>query len=162
MPDPTRPVAGAPIDTDWGQQVHDRVFQPPGCRVSGNGQTVASSYELLEIDTAVDDPGGWRSGDTLTVPTGRGGLYQISTLVSTVNGQDGFNTSVQVRVNGSAKVKYVIGHDDSGALQTGGGTILQELSAGDEIEWWIKRSGTVVTGTLVAGDVLMVGTSIGA
>lgn len=164
MPDPTRPVAGAPIDTDWGQQVHDRIFEPPGVRVADSDvQAVGSTYEQLGLDTVVDDPGGWLSGDTLTVPTGRGGLYLINTLVHTQDGGNGFNTVVQVRVNGTSRVKYSIGHDDSGAVQTGGGIILIELSAGDDIEWWAKRSGGSAPGVKVlAADCLIQGTGIGA
>ena len=76
MPDPTRPVAGAPIDTDWGQQIHDRVFQPKGVRSRHNTtQTVGTTFEQLGINTADDDPGGWLASDTLTVPAGAGGLY---------------------------------------------------------------------------------------
>ena len=48
MPDPTRPVAGAPIDTDWGQQIHDRVFQPKGVRSRNNTtQSVGTTFAQL-------------------------------------------------------------------------------------------------------------------
>ena len=161
MPDPTRPVAGAPIDTDWGQQIHDRVFQPKGVRAhqaSGGSSTVGTTYEQLGIDTADDDPGGWLSSDALTVPTGAGGLYVFFLRIG-ADGSDDEYARVELRVNGTGYV------DPRFSLETGqiqypiNGII--ELSAGDILTIWGRASASTFLRVLQA-DLVIIGTSIGA
>lgn len=161
MPDPTRPVAGAPIDTDWGQQVHDRVFQPPGIvchQASGGASSVGTTYEQLGIDTADDDPGGWLASDTITVGTGRGGLYAYSLLVA-ADGDDNEAARVELRVNGTGHVSPRFDLESAQIQYPISGVV--EVSAGDEITVWARASAT--TSVRVAGfSMVMVGTSIGA
>ena len=161
MPDPTRPVAGAPIDTDWGQQVHDRVFQPPGIiahQAPGGASAVGSTYEQLGIDTADDDPGGWLASDTVTVGTGRGGLYAYSLLIAT-DGDDGEAARVELRVNGTGIVSPRFPLESSQIFYPISGLV--EVSAGDALTVWARASAS--TSVRVAGfSMVMVGTSIGA
>lgn len=161
MPDPTRPVAGAPIDTDWGQQVHDRVFQPKGTRVHcllGGASSVGATYEQLALDTADDDPGGWLGSDELEVPTGGGGLYAYWLRLN-VDGNNGEATRVEIRVNGTGYVSPRFDQDDGVAIIAMAGLI--DLSAGDIITVFARASDT--TGIRILQlDLLIQGTSIGA
>lgn len=49
MPDPTRPVAAAPIATDWGQAVHDISFTPKGCVASSASTAISSTMTKLPL-----------------------------------------------------------------------------------------------------------------
>lgn len=163
MPDPTRPVAGAPIDTDWGQQVHDNVFQPRGVRASGSTHnSVGSAYEQLPIDVADDDPGGWLSGDTLTVPTGGGGLYSWSLRVSVVNGTASQRTIVQMRQNSAAYMQWRIDHEAGTVFDQVSG--IDEFAAGDEFQVWAAKTGGVLNPDVRVRSFsfIKLGTSIGA
>ena len=73
MPLPDRPVAGADIETEWGQAVHDYTFAPSGCRCTGGAVSVTSSTPVvLPIDTATEDPGGYvdTAANNVEVPVG--------------------------------------------------------------------------------------------
>jgi hypothetical protein len=70
MPVPTRPVAGAPIESAWGQAVHDSGFKPVGCRASA-ASTTTTPLPL----TAVTDPAGMVGSNRITIPANREGLY---------------------------------------------------------------------------------------
>ena len=141
MPDPTRPVAGAPIDTDWGQQVHDAVFTPKGALVAGGTATpCGTTFEQLQLNTAVDDPGGWLASDTLTVPSGAGGLYDWALRWSTDNGSVGEIARLLVKVNGANYLETRLDSDGTTAV-FGGISGLTELAAGDTINVWGAKSG---------------------
>jgi hypothetical protein len=76
MPVPDRPIDAAEIATEWGQWVHDFVFAPAGCRVTG-GEVAAPSgdaWVTLPIDTASVDPGGYAdlTNNRLEVPEQEG------------------------------------------------------------------------------------------
>jgi hypothetical protein len=163
MPDPTRPVAAAPIDTDWGQQVHDRVFTPKGTRVSGGASSsIGSALAQLQLNTADDDPGGWLAADTLTVPAGAGGLYAYFLTATSQNGAAGEFTRIVLRRNGTEVNRDQ--KDNDGAtlvwLQASGGL---DLAAGDTIQVWAQKSGGANPDVLVRGLFLLsVGSAIGA
>jgi hypothetical protein len=160
MPDPTRPVAGAPIDTDWGQQIHDRVFQPKGARTRHNTtQTVGTTFTQLAINTADDDPGGWLSSDTLTVASGAGGLYAFWIKVA-ANDTDTRSFRIEFRVNGTAYGSQRYSH--VGEFQSVSFSGLIELSAGDQLEVWARNSSGSCLMGLAPFDLLIQGTSIGA
>lgn len=149
MPDPTRPVAGAPVDTDWGQQVHDNVFTPKGTRVAGGASSaVGTSYAQLQLNTASDDPGGWLASDSLTVPVAGDGLYDYSIDVQTDNGSAGELTKVQLRVNGSAFLTFRIDNEGSTAV-TDGRSGFVPLSAGDVINVYAAKTGGLDPDVLV-------------
>lgn len=161
MPDPTRPVAGAPIDTDWGQQIHDRVFQPKGTRVHcapGGASSVGATYEQLAIDTADDDPGGWLGSDELEVPTGAGGLYDYH-LRCNADGSDGEAVRVELRVNGTGYASPRFALDSSVVSVPINGLI--DLSAGDVITVYARASDTTSV-RVTQLDFVIRGTSIGA
>jgi hypothetical protein len=95
---PTRPVGGAATETNWGQEIHDAVFTPKGARVAGGAaSSVDAAYEQLQLNTAVDDPGGWLASDQLTVPTGAGRMYLYFLLLRTDEGSVGEFTRWQLR-----------------------------------------------------------------
>lgn len=161
MPDPTRPVADAPIDTDWGQQVHDRVFQPPGVmahQASGGASSVGATYEQLGIDTADDDPGGWLGSDELEVPTARGGLYDADLLIA-ADGDNNEACRVELRVNGTGYVSPRFPLESTQIMYPISTRIL--LSAGDIITVWARASATTAV-RVESISLILVGTSIGA
>ena len=161
MPDPTRPVAGAPVDADWGQQVHDRVFQPPGVRAHqapGGASAVAGTFEQLGIDTADDDPAGWLASDTLTVPAGRGGLYSLDLLIA-ADGDDGEACRVELRVNATGVISPRFPLENSQIFYPI--SSLVDLTAGDDITVWARASASTSVRVAALG-LVMVGTSIGA
>lgn len=160
MPDPTRPVAGAPIDTDWGQQIHDRVFQPKGVRCHNAGtQSVGTTFEQLQIDIVDDDPGGWLDDDKYIVPTGAAGLYAYWLRVS-ANGSDGEAIRIELRLNGTADSSIPFVMDAGTSVFSMAGII--DLSAGDELEVYAKTSSGTSTTVIRQFDLVIQGTSIGA
>lgn len=161
MPDPTRPVAGAPIDTDWGQQIHDRVFQPWGVRAHNAGtQSIGGTFEQLQIDIVDDDPAGWLDDDKYVVPTGYGGLYAFWLTVS-VDGADGELVRIEIRVNGTAVPPSQRFPTDSSAVMVSMSGLL-ELTAGDEIDVWARYSASSAVTVIRQFDLLIQGTSVGA
>lgn len=140
MADPTRPVAGAPIDTDWGQQVHDRVFTPRGARVSGGGSTsVGTTLEQVQLNTGDDDPGGWLGSDKLTVPAGAGGLYLFALAVTSSGGDAAGNTRVTLRLNGTEVSRAQHEQEGASAIYLNLAGIL-DLDAGDQLAVWARNS----------------------
>jgi len=141
MPTPTRPVDGAATATEWGQAIHDAVFTPRGVRVAG-GATVAvgTTFEQLQLNTAVDDPGGWLASDAITIPSGGGGLYEYWLEVRTDNGDADERTRVQLRVNGAAVKAFFV--DQEGATSiTDGRSGLLSLDAFDVITVYAAKTG---------------------
>jgi hypothetical protein len=137
MPVPTRPVDGAEIATDWGQEVHDHTFAPAGCRVSSSApveMAPAAAYTNMPLDTAEDDPGGWldAANDRIVVPADRGGLYLMTTRAISDNGEDTDETRVQTRVNGAEVFRTQLGNEGATAVHHVGALILA-LTAGDII-----------------------------
>lgn len=163
---PTRPADGAATETEWGQAVHDAVFTPRGTRVAGGASTTVTasttSPQQLQLNTAVDDPGGWLAADTLTVPSGAAGIYLVVLDVSTDEGDSGEATRIELRLNGTAQLKFLIPGEDSTTVfeyRTG----LLELSAGDTINMWAGKSGGTSPVVLVRGLALLkLGDEIGA
>jgi len=163
MPIPTRPVDGAATETEWGQAVHDAVFTPHGARVSGGASSsVGTTLAQLQLNTTVDDPGGWLASDALTVPVGAGRLYFVSLEVQTDNGSVGERTRVQVRVNGAGVRGFFI--DNNGATaETDSRGFIYPLDAGDVITVYGAKTGGTNPDVLVrALDVIELGYEIGA
>lgn len=163
MPDPTRPSAGAPIDTDWGQQVHDAVFTPRGCRVAGGATvSVGTTFAQLQLNTAVDDPGGWLASDHIELPSGATGLYQYNLEVRTDNGDADERTRVQLRVNGSSVKSFFVDQDGSTSITDGRSGFLQ-LTAGDIITVYAAKTGGLSPDVdVMALDIIRRGTEMGA
>lgn len=121
---PTRPVASADIETQWGQAIHDATFAPGGCLAkSGSPRTMGagnpSSFLKLNLDDALDDPGGYlaAASDQIEVPTNGGGLYLWLVAWNTDNGEDGGETNVQLRINGDAVAAGQIGQEGAVAVK---------------------------------------------
>lgn len=163
MPDPTRPVDGAATETEWGQAVHDAVFTPRGVRVSG-GATVAvgTTFEQLQLNTAVDDPGGWLASDKITLPSGATGLYEYWLEVRTDNGDADQRTRVQLRINGVSTKSFFIDQDGTTSI-TDGRSGLLSLDALDEITVYAAKTGGVDPDVEVLSlAILRRGTEVGA
>lgn len=163
MPDPTRPVTGAPIESEWGGAVHDAVFTPRGVRVAGGASTaVGTTPEQLQLNTSVDDPGGWLSSDSITLPSGSDGLYQVFLDVQTDNGSVGERTKVYLRVNGSNVQGFFIDNNGTTA-ETDARSFLVPLTAGDVVNVYAAKSGGLDPDVLVrALAIIRVGTELGA
>jgi hypothetical protein len=143
---PDRPVDGAEIATDWGQEIHDRVFAPSGCEVhSGAARSCGTSQTALNLDVVDDDPGGYLSAadDWVEIPTAREGLYHAYAQCNTVNGSagTGFQTRFHMTVNGT--------NVSSGIEDNNGGTNVVVpvgwvgiLAAGDQIRFTAQRKGS--------------------
>jgi|SRR5690349_12396602 len=163
MPDPTRPVAGAPIESEWGGAVHDAVFTPRGTRVAGGASSsVGTTLAQLQLNTAVDDPGGWLASDALTVPSGGDGLFDAYLDVQTDNGSVGERTRVQLRVNGSAVQSFFIDNNGTTA-ESESRTFLVPLTAGDVLTVYAAKTGGTNPDVLVrALAIIRRGSEIGA
>lgn len=77
---PARPVAGAVVATDWGDEIHDRVLDKvSGTKYAGPATSLPSSaWTALTLATR-NGGGTWLSGTTLLqIPAGRSGLYLIA------------------------------------------------------------------------------------
>ena len=163
MPDPTRPVSGAPIESEWGGAVHDAVFTPRGTRVAGGASSsVGTTLAQLQLNTAVDDPGGWLASDALTVPSGGDGLYDTYLDVQTDNGSVGERTRVQLRVNGAGQQAFFIDNNGTTA-ETEARTFLLPLTAGDVVTVYAAKTGGLDPDVLVrALAIIRRGSEIGA
>jgi hypothetical protein len=163
MPDPTRPIVDAPTAATWGQAVHDAVFTPRGVRVAGgSSQAVGTTYEQLPLNTAVDDPGGWLSGDAITLPSGASGLYEYWLVVQTDNGEADERTRCQLRVNGVSALSFFIGQDGTTAIQEGKSGLLN-LDALDVITVYAAKTGGTDPDVIVVSlAILRRGSEVGA
>ena len=160
---PTRPVIGAPTEAEWGQAVHDAVFTPRGARVAGGTSTaVGTTMEQLQLNTAVDDPGGWLSSDHIELPTGSTGLYDWNLEVQTDNGDDGDFTKIQLRVNGASAKTFRIANEGTTAVVEGRSGLIQ-LDAGDIITVYAAKTGGLDPDvTVLALSLLRRGDEVGA
>lgn len=144
MPLPDRPVAGADIETAWGQDVHDRVFAPKGCHVYGGAVTaVQNVVTQLPLDTAASDPGGMldAANDRVEVQTGGEGLYVYDATIAISGGTSSDFMRVSLRVNGSDE------KEDQAAFDTGTITRISvvgiiELTAGDLFTFHALKRGS--------------------
>ena len=160
---PTRPVDGAATETDWGQQVHDAIFTPRGTRVAGGASTaVGTTFEQLQLNTAVDDPGGWLSSDHITIPSGATGLYDFGIEISTDNGDASERTRVNLRVNGANAKSFFVDQEGTTGI-TDGRTGVMQLTAGDVITVYAAKTGGADPDvTVVALYLIRRGDEIGA
>lgn len=163
MPDPTRPVVGAPTEQEWGAAVHDAVFTPRGTRVAGGVSTgVPTTPTQLQLNTAVDDPGGWLGSDAITLPSGSDGLYDVFLDVETDNGSVGERTRVHLRVNGAVAQGFFIDNNGTTA-EAEARSFLLPLTAGDVITIYASKTGGLDPDVLVrALAIVRRGTELGA
>lgn len=146
MPLPDRPADAEDIATDWGQEIHDRVFAPKGCLVHGG--TVSSNISpvnTLPIDTADDDPGGWMdaANDRLVAPPGAEGLYILYCRATSTGGSTGDSVRVLLYVNGSfvvGTVEQCVTSEQISIMLAG---VHLDITAGDVILLKTQKVGTV-------------------
>lgn len=145
MPVPDRPVAGAAIETEWGQAVHDYTFAPSGTSVHSSSATPCGTTSLkLQLDTVDDDPGGYldAANDQVEVPAGGEGLYHVFVQGNSVNGSAGTGqaTRMQLAVNGSVVSTGI--EDNEGATNVVVPiTWVGDLAAGDILTVTGQRKG---------------------
>ena len=170
MPVPTRPVAGASIATNWGTDVHDRVFAPKGCRVTGAGVTMSSTdttYVVLPIDVATNDPGGWMNaaGNTIVVPTGAEGLYLLSFTVNSVNGTAGDDNRVVLWKNTTTQLAVAYAPTAGATTTTLTGNTVTTLVATDILHLsgvQLGAGGTQATIAIASLTAVRIGDTWGA
>ena len=163
---PTRPVDGAATETEWGQAVHDAVFTPRGTRVAGGASSsisaVSPTTAQLQLNTSVDDPGGWLAADTLTVPAGATGIFDVFLDVQSDNGDDDQRTLIQVKKNGSVVKQFFMQQEGSTATFDGRAWVF-DLTAGDTLNVWAGKTGGANPDVLVRSlDIVRRGDEIGA
>lgn len=142
MPIPDRPVSGATIEAEWGQETHDATFSPKGTRVHGTSTTLTltTSYQL-DLSTGDDDPGGWLGSDQIEVPSGADRLYLLSVRCTSTTGETGTSVRIYVMLNGSEFCRFQ--EDcDTGVQISITGTVEMDLSAGDIITIRGQRIGS--------------------
>jgi hypothetical protein len=145
MPVPDIPAPHESIASEWGIDVHQRVFAPKGCRVSGAESTVTSAAITIQLlDVADDDPGGWLddANNRLVVPVGAEGLYNGGVIGSTRNGVDGGETRLFIYVNGSEVARTIEDHETGLTSTLSISLIGLDLTAGDVITYRAKKYGT--------------------
>jgi hypothetical protein len=142
MPLPDRPVDDAEIATDWGQEIHDRVFAPKGCVLAGGPVTLGdNTLDQIEIDTIGEDPGGWLVDPYAEVPVGAEGLYSLSAAFQTDDLDSGASIRCYVQVNGVEAARATEQGDDATQISIAIAGHLT-LSAGDQITTFAKKIGT--------------------
>lgn len=160
MPLPDRPVAGADIETLWGQEVHDYTFAPKGAELTTattrTVDTTAGGFHC-HLDVAVDDPAGFLdiANDQAVVPSGAEGLYLMILRLDTVNGDVGTQTRAWIYLNGATH--------SSGIEDNNGGThvivtvpVIIALTAGDIVRVYAQRKGTGTNPTVFVKSLHMV------
>lgn len=166
---PDRPVDGAEIATEWGQEIHDRVFAPRGCLVHGSsGVSCPNTGALVTVPvtTADDDPGGWLDAahDRIEAPVGGEGLYTYSARWTTDNLNEADEIRVYLQVNGSSVDRATeSGEGSTGIDLSVAGVVV--LAAGDQISAKAKKigsAGAAVTLTLARLTVVRLGAEYGA
>lgn len=167
MPIPDRPVSGATIEAEWGQEVHDDTFTPLGFAAhGGTSASVGTTPGGLHFDVADDDPGGWldAANDRAEVPTGADGLYLFVVRFNTVNGTaDDTDTRGYILINGTNTSSVL-------ATNAGGTNVafvladMIDLTAGDLISFQAQRrgSGSNPSVTVLSCKVLRMGYEFGA
>lgn len=101
---PTRPAAGAVIDTAWGQDVHDRIYSPKGIIASGTAVVVpAATLTNLNLSVRSGGDPAWLVGDgiSLRVPVGKSGWFACSVFVTISSAAAGVALRLGLYRNGS-------------------------------------------------------------
>ena len=164
MPLPDRPVAGADIETDWGQQVHDYTFAPSGGAFScSTATTVGTTYLGLNLDTPDDDPGGFLdvANTQIEIPTGKEGLYLLTALFLVTGSVDGQIILAGYALNGTIATRDVI-YGETGSTVQGGLAQVSQFSAGDILDFRAKRVGAPNVNVSAVVSLVRLGSEYGA
>lgn len=138
MPTPTRPSTGAPIESGWGQEVHDAAFLPAG----GRWRSQSSAINSLQLPIALvadTDPGVWLSAPgatSLVVPADGAGLYACDVFCRPNVGDTGL-WYWHVYLNGAMALGWEGDTPNNQAFGMSAGATLP-LVAGDVLQflWW--------------------------
>lgn len=144
MPVPDRPVEGAEIETEWGQEIHDRVITPKGCRTHGTSTTLSGTSSVqMDLSTGDDDPGGWldATNDRLVVPSGADGVYDWKIRATSTSGNTGTSVRLYLMLNGS-EIARAQEDCDTGVQITINPAIDVDLTAGDVLTVRAQRIGS--------------------
>jgi hypothetical protein len=82
---PSRPAAGAVIATDWGQDMHDRMYLPKGVIANGTAVVLpANVLTNLNLSGRSAGNAAWTVGDgiSLRVPVGQSGWFDIAAFLT--------------------------------------------------------------------------------
>ena len=164
MPLPDRPVPGADIETDWGQQVHDYTFAPSGLQASTSSATaVSTTYLGLDLDTPDDDPGGFLdvANTQIEIPTGKEGLYLLTALFLVTGSVDGQIILAGYALNGTIATRDVI-YGETGSTVQGGLAQVSQFSAGDILDFRAKRVGAPNVNVSAVVSLVRLGAEYGA
>ena len=109
-------------------------------------QTITSStYTLITFDTEIIDTDNAFASNKFTVPTGKGGKYQVGSVLFT-DSNSGSNYSysiIQIRVNGATTHYHITDFRDNPANQISIPVhAIFNLSAGDYVEVYCQISDT--------------------
>lgn len=147
---PDRPVSGAPIESVWGQTIHDRVLAATGCDLTtATTRTVNSTPGKCHLDVANDDPAGFldAGNDRAEVPTGAEGLYLLMLTFNSVNGDVGDSVRAYIYKNGTSIAEAVTPSNAGTNVKVIIPTFLA-LVATDLIEVYAARIGSGTTPTV--------------
>jgi hypothetical protein len=168
MPVPDRPIDAAEIATEWGQWVHDFVFAPAGCRVTG-GEVAAPSgdaWVTLPIDTASVDPGGYAdlTNNRLEVPANGAGLYLIFARCASDDGASSDFAQFRILVNGAEIVRSPVREQEGATVVSEHLQADEELAVNDQITVQGRQigSGTRADLSLTRLFIIRVGDELGA
>ena len=164
MPLPDRPVSAASIESVWGQAIHDYTFAPAGvsCQ-TGSTTTVGTTYLGLDLDTAIDDPGGYLdvANTQIEVPTGGEGIYIHTVNFIVSSSVDGQIILAGYALNGSITSRAVITGETGSTVQGNISEILT-LTAGDILDYRAKRVGAPNVGVQCTVNLARIGADYGA
>jgi hypothetical protein len=168
MPIPDRPVDGAEIATEWGQEIHDRTFAPKGTNLRNTtGVTVADNTQVaLPITGVIDDPGGWydSTNHRAEAPADAEGLYICSVVFGTDDLDEASEVRGYVEVNGALAFMTTEAGQGTTAIQMAAVALLV-IAAGDQITCAARKIGTAgasITVTLRSLSLIRIGAELGA
>ena len=115
------------------QNTYARYKTAAGQTIADSGVTIVN-FDSSDIDnrSAVTTGASWK----FTVPAGQGGVYQISALLTMVEGNGGINFTVDLFKNGtvSTRLAWATTETTSPAQVSASGTTIISLAAGDYID----------------------------
>lgn len=163
MPIADRPVSGASIESVWGQQVHDYTFAPAGVRATtGSSTTVGTTFLGLDLDTVVQDPGGYLDvGATqIEVPTGGEGLYILSANFNVTGSVNDQIILAGYALNGTITSTAII-YGQTGSTVKGTLPDHLTLTAGDILDFRARRVGAPNVDVTCTVSLIRVGAEYG-
>lgn len=148
-----RPVTRTVISsTEFGQPVYDGIIRTGATRTGMQASLPVNIFSTLTWSTTVVDTGGFVTNpSTITIPTGKEGLY-VAALVAEFTTSSGGSSMVSVSFAGQ---RYDTPVPSGGRIAL---TMLRPLAAGETVLFSVWNSHTVaLTPTISRCDVYRVG-----